>query len=149
MRSKIEDYNAVVEAASKFTRSVAEDIPRLIVTQGEEPLLLLIWPSSMSRLRSLARMMRSKQNGGHCLTCHIWHLIIMTLCRMPSGFMLRLWKKVRKHSMTGLRSRRKECMSYPNRYVSNVPTYRICAAISLRSNKVIGKSVIYFYRIPS
>ncbi len=24
MRSKIEDYNAVVEAASKFTRSVAE-----------------------------------------------------------------------------------------------------------------------------
>ena len=43
----------------------------------------------------------------------------------------------------------KERMSYPNRYVSNVPTYRICAAISLRSNKVIGKSVIYFYRIPS
>jgi len=53
------------------------------------------------------------------------------------------------NSMTGLRSRRKECMSYLNRYVSNVPTYRICAAISLRSNKVIGKSVIYFYRIPS
>jgi hypothetical protein len=63
--------------------------------------------------------------------------------------MLRLWKKMRKYSMTGLRSRRKECMSYLNRYVSNVPTYRICAAISLRSNKVIGKSVIYFYRIPS
>ena len=31
---------------------------------------------------SLVRMMQPKQNGGHCLICHIWHLTIMTLCRM-------------------------------------------------------------------
>ena len=51
-----------------------------------ELLLSLTWPSSMSRLRSLARMMRSKQNGGHCLTCHIWHLTIMTSCRMRLNY---------------------------------------------------------------
>ena len=48
------------------------------------------WPSSMSLLLSLARMMLPKQNGGQCRTCHIWHLTIMTSCRMLSGFMLRL-----------------------------------------------------------
>ena len=30
-----------------------------------------IWPSSMSLLLSLARMMLPKQNGGHCQICHI------------------------------------------------------------------------------
>ena len=38
--------------------------------------------ASMSLLLSLAKMMLPKQNGGHCRTCHIWHLTIMTLCRM-------------------------------------------------------------------
>ena len=38
--------------------------PRLTVTQEGEPSLLLIWPSSMSLLLSLVRMMLPKQNGG-------------------------------------------------------------------------------------
>ena len=44
--------------------------------------ITVAWLSSMSRLLSLARMMLPKQNGGHCLICHIWHLITMISCRM-------------------------------------------------------------------
>ena len=42
----------------------------------------LIWPSSMHPLLSLVWMMQPRQNGGHCLICHIWHSTIMISCRM-------------------------------------------------------------------
>ena len=40
--------------------------------------------SSMHPLLSLVWMMQPRQNGGHCLICHIWHLITMISCRMQS-----------------------------------------------------------------
>ena len=43
---------------------------------------LLISLSLMNLLLSLARMMLPKLNGGHCRIYHIWHLTIMTSCRM-------------------------------------------------------------------
>ena len=55
--------------------------------------LSLIWPSSMNLLLLQARMMRPKQSGGHCQTCHILHLTIMTLCKMPSRFIIDIKNK--------------------------------------------------------
>ena len=57
---------------------------------------LLIWPSSMSLSLSPARMMLPKQNGGQCRTCHIWHLTIMTSCRMLSSYIVKPWSKEHK-----------------------------------------------------
>ena len=54
-----------------------------------------------------------------------------------------IWRLRKKHLMTNLRSRRKGCTNYPRKYVSNVTTFRNCAATLLRNNKVVGKSVIY------
>ena len=48
----------------------------------EEPVAV----TGQDDLLSLARMMQQKLSGGHCQTCHIWHLIIMILCRMQSSY---------------------------------------------------------------
>ena len=36
------------------------------------------------------------QNGGQCRTCHIWHLTIMTSCRMLSSYIVKPWSKEHK-----------------------------------------------------
>ena len=52
----------------------------------DEPIAVTGQDDAVKAEWSLARMMRSKQNGGHCLTCHIWHLTIMTSCRMRLNY---------------------------------------------------------------